>query len=328
MWNPDGPDKRDLILGYGPDAGGYDKFISDNLKIWNYAKTDFSDRFVEAGGPPEMPIFADGFETGDFSQWNNYSSGGGDLSVRAAAASVGGKGLQAIINDNTPIGVRDEQPAGERHYRARFYFDPNSLAMDNGDWHVLFFGYSGSDTTRPVLRIDLLFRDDRYHVRAVFLNDNTTWRTGGAFVISNSVHYLEVEWQASDGPGANNGLLNFWIDGVRRSSLTGMDNDTRRIDLVRLGPVAGIDVGTRGTDFFDAFESRRASYIGPAVGGPLVMAAADTSERSTWTEMDETTDPAEAELIREVRQAAQSLAPEEGVNEEPVHGVYLPYLRQ
>jgi hypothetical protein len=42
-----------------------------------------------------------------------------------------------------------------------------------------------------------------------------------------------------------------------------MDNDTRRIDRVRLGALTGIDTGTRGTYYFDAFESRRQNYIGP-----------------------------------------------------------------
>ena len=39
--------------------------------------------------------------------------------------------------------------------------------------------------------------------------------------------------------------------------------DTWRIERARLGAVAGIDTGTRGTIYFDAFESRRQSYIGP-----------------------------------------------------------------
>jgi hypothetical protein len=47
-WNPAGADRYDLTLGFGPDSQGYDKFIVDNLVIWNYAKTDFSDRFNEA----------------------------------------------------------------------------------------------------------------------------------------------------------------------------------------------------------------------------------------------------------------------------------------
>jgi hypothetical protein len=34
-------------LGTSPDAGGYDKFITDNIKVWNYAKTNFSDRYHE-----------------------------------------------------------------------------------------------------------------------------------------------------------------------------------------------------------------------------------------------------------------------------------------
>ncbi|HSL29655.1 MAG TPA: hypothetical protein VK900_10680, partial [Anaerolineales bacterium] len=63
--------------------------------------------------------------------------------------------------------------------------------------------------------------------------------------------------------GASNGGLTIWIDESPRSSLTTIDNDTRRIDRVRLGAVAGIDDGTRGTYYFDAFESRRATYIGP-----------------------------------------------------------------
>ena len=41
-----------------------------------------------------------------------------------------------------------------------------------------------------------------------------------------------------------------------------IDNDTRRIDEVRLGPWALVDSGTSGTYYFDAFESRRESYIG------------------------------------------------------------------
>jgi hypothetical protein len=55
----------------------------------------------------------------------------------------------------------------------------------------------------------------------------------------------------------------FWIDGVQQADLTGVDNDTRRIDQSRLGAVSGVDNGTRGTYFFDAFESRRSTYIGP-----------------------------------------------------------------
>jgi hypothetical protein len=45
--------------------------------------------------------------------------------------------------------------------------------------------------------------------------------------------------------------------------LSGIANDIRRIDSIQMGAVAEIDAGTRGTYYFDAFESRRATYIGP-----------------------------------------------------------------
>jgi hypothetical protein len=75
----------------------------------------------------------------------------------------------------------------------------------------------------------------------------------------------ELDWRASTAPGANNGGVTFWTDGVQRANLSTVDNDTRRIEQVRLGAVSGIDNGTRGTYYFDGFESRRTTYIGPVV---------------------------------------------------------------
>jgi hypothetical protein len=49
-WNPNLTPTNDIILGFGPDGGGYNKFITDNIVIYDYAKTDFSDRFDENPG--------------------------------------------------------------------------------------------------------------------------------------------------------------------------------------------------------------------------------------------------------------------------------------
>ena len=74
---------------------------------------------------------------------------------------------------------------------------------------------------------------------------------------ANSYHQIELDWRAASAVGANNGGLTLWIDGVLKGDLNGADNDTLRIDRVRLGGVAGIDAGTRGTYYFDEFSSRR-----------------------------------------------------------------------
>ena len=51
--------------------------------------------------------------------------------------------------------------------------------------------------------------------------------------------------------------MGFSIDGAQKVNLTGVDNDTRRIDRIRLGAVAFVDNGTRGSYFFDDFDSQR-----------------------------------------------------------------------
>ncbi len=35
-------------------------------------------------------------------------------------------------------------PFKETQYRMRFYFDPNTIEMSNGDSHAIFYGYVGN----------------------------------------------------------------------------------------------------------------------------------------------------------------------------------------
>jgi serine protease len=207
-------------------------------------------------------IFADGFESGNLTAWSSSMIDGGDLSVGPSAAVVGSQGLQALIDDNNPLVVIDESPAAETRYRARFYFDPNSIPMGVGDAHLFFQGFAGSGVTQ-VLQLELRFQATGYEVRSLLFNDAKVWISTNWIPLSDAPHSLELDWRAATAAGANNGGLTFWIDGVQQSNLTGIDNDTRRIDQVRLGAAGGVDIGTRGTYFFDAFESRRLTYIGP-----------------------------------------------------------------
>ena len=207
-------------------------------------------------------IFANGFESGNLAAWSSSLVDGGDLSVSPSAALVGSQGLQAVIDDNNALVVIDESPALETRYRARFYFDPNSIPMSIGDAHLLLMGSSSGGTVQ-VLQLELRFQATGYEVRAHLMNDAKVWIATSWIPLSDAPHPLEVDWRAATAAGANNGGLTFWIDGVQQADLTGVDNDTRRIDQVRLGAASGVDNGTRGTYFFDAFESRRSTYIGP-----------------------------------------------------------------
>jgi len=206
-------------------------------------------------------IFADGFESGNLSAWTSNNNDLGDLSASAAAALVGSQGLQAVIDDATAIYLTDDTPNAEPRYRARFYFDPNSLVMTSGGAHYIFKGFIG--TTAEVVRVEFRQSSGTYQLRAALVDDGTTWTLTGWSTISDAPHFVELDWRAATAVGANNGGLTFWIDGVQQANLTGVDNDTRRVDRARLGALSGIDVGTSGTYYFDAFESRRQTFIGP-----------------------------------------------------------------
>ena len=205
-------------------------------------------------------IFADGFESGNFSAWSSNKNDG-DLSVSAAAALVGSQGMQALIDDNNANYVNDDSPNAEPRYRARFYFDPNSIPMASGDAHMIFKGFVGTST--EVFKVEFRKFGVDYQIQVSIADDGSNFISSSFFTISDAVHFIELDWWAATAVGANNGGLTLWIDGVQKAVLTGIDNDTRRVDQARLGALSAIDTGTRGTYYFDAFESRRLNYIGP-----------------------------------------------------------------
>ena len=204
-------------------------------------------------------IFTDGFESGSFSAWSSASTGAGDLSVSPSAALADLNGMQVVVNDTTNIYTTDNTPNAEPRYRARFYFDPNSISMADGNAHYIFMGYD----TSAVFNIDFRISGGNYQIRLRTLDDSQVAQSTAFVPISDAPHFIEMEWWAATSTGANNGGTNLWIDDVLRGSVTSVDNDTRRIDSARLGAVAGIKAGTLGTYYLDAFESRRQTYIGP-----------------------------------------------------------------
>ena len=216
--------------------------------------------------PTPIPgnLFFDGFETGDLSAWSSAVTDQGDLSVSPGAALGGAYGLQADIDDNRSLYVVDTTPANESAYAARFYFDPNGIAMASGNAHVLFKAMDAA--SRTVYQIELRSYQGDYQIRAQALGDtgsatNTSW-----FRLHDDVHAIETIWQAASADGASDGSLTLWLDGELAASLAGLDNDTLRVEAVRLGAVAGIDSGTSGAYYFDAFASTSGNPLGPDPG--------------------------------------------------------------
>jgi hypothetical protein len=207
-------------------------------------------------------IFADDFEASDLSAWSSTTGKG--LSLTADASMAGKQGLLVTVAGRSPSFVTADSAKAERRYRARFYFNPNSISMPNGSTHSIFVGSSRTSTrVARVLRVELGVATNQYRVRAALVDDGSAWLNTAWSVVDNAAHPIEVDWQAATSPAAHDGHLTLWIDDVERASLTGVANDRWWIDRIQLGAVEGVDGATRGTYYFDAFESRRQDYIGP-----------------------------------------------------------------
>lgn len=96
-WNPSGQNRNMIITGYGPDSNGFDKFIVDNLIIYDFAKSDFSDRFQES--PPDTVQAPSIHCPGDVN-----GSGTADLLVLTAKGDVVIKELDGYLVNQFSVG--------------------------------------------------------------------------------------------------------------------------------------------------------------------------------------------------------------------------------
>ena len=245
---------------YTPEADflGQDGFVYEICDTTNLCDTASVSIAVQQN--TSDLIFADGFESGDLSAWSLGGAGNGGLSVGEAAALAGSYGLRVSIEDGKKNFLTDETPDAEPRYRARFYFDPNSISMAEEDAVYIFEGWM--DSVR-VFRVELRQVSGEYELRARVNRDSAGWISSSWFTFSDTRHLVELDWWAASAVGADDGGLTMWLDGAQIANLAGIDNDTLRVYQVRLGAVAGIDKDTRGMYYFDAFESSRQNYIGP-----------------------------------------------------------------
>ena len=109
----------------------------------------------------------------------------------------------------------------------------------------------------PVVRLEFGFSGGVYQVRGRVLDDGGKWLSTPWAALSDEAHTIELDWRAATSAGSNDGGLTLSIDSQPAGALTGVDNDTRRVEMVRWGAVYGMQDGTRGTVFLDGFESQR-----------------------------------------------------------------------
>jgi hypothetical protein len=220
---------------------------------------------IEANDPPAAGdlLFRDGFDTGDLSRWPGASTGDGDLRVSGTAAlDTTPFGLEAIVDDTTSLYVEDLAPEQEDRYRARFYFDPGDFDPGTSERHFrarLFLGFG--ERGGRVFALVLRRQDGEYALMARARLDGGRQADSSFQPITRGTHVVEIGWRRATTAHAD-GSLSLWIDGHAAAQLTGLDNGGTALGFARLGAM-GLKPGANGVVSFDAFESRRDSYIGP-----------------------------------------------------------------
>jgi hypothetical protein len=160
--------------------------------------------------------------------------------------------------------VQDESPANEGRYRARFYFDPNGFDPGESLNHrrTRLFILFEEAPTRRVAALVLRRLGGAYSLMGRARLDDNSQANTAFFPITDGPHFAELDWRRASGPDANDGSFEMWIDGTPMATLSNLDNSLGAVDFVRLGALS-VKTAASGTLYWDEFESRRASFIGP-----------------------------------------------------------------
>ena len=142
--------------------------------------------------------------------------------------------------------------------------------MANGDEFDLFVGYDGADPVPPATagnpELRLVIRQtgtQKFLSAYATLDGGSESQIATPVALANGWRMIEISWAKAASAGSNDGRLDLWVDGVVRTGLTGLDNDTATLNYSRWGTVTGVDAGTSGQFDLDDFASQRSGYMGP-----------------------------------------------------------------
>jgi hypothetical protein len=174
-------------------------------------------------------LFSDGFESGNFSAWDGFGGSTGiTLEVTPAGAFHGVYGYRVSINGSAPAyayaSVLKSLGASYHELYCRFYFRVVSASNWCRDIELVLMGDFWSNGQVMCNKSGSQFR-----LYMQTLNDSGSWSTTGygpVFSMGQSV-CVEAYERMATGPGANDGILRLWQDGVLALEKTNIDNDTK-----------------------------------------------------------------------------------------------------
>ncbi|MCL4561972.1 MAG: multicopper oxidase domain-containing protein [Chloroflexi bacterium] len=203
-------------------------------------------------------IFADGFESGNFSAWSTTGGTTANLSVISGGAQAGSYLMRAQVSGGASGYVQDNTPFVDGSYHARFYFNPNGYSTGNGNNPGVVTIFNGLNSTGTAI-FQIQYRRSNntgYQVRLSVTRAGGTTNTNWYTITNNAWNAIEIAWQSGGAAQAS-----LYTGGTLRQTLTNLNTTAYTLDTVRLGP-QGTLPGT-GAVLFDSFVSTRRTVVGP-----------------------------------------------------------------
>lgn len=206
-------------------------------------------------------IFSDNFEGGDLTAWSAVNTGNGKIAIDPTYGIDTYSLLAYMYANRGDYYIEDQTPSNEKFYRVRFYFKAeNNYTFGSQGYATIFEGLNA-------FGVDLL---NGRSLRGYILDDgNNRIVTSSSSFDAKSWHSLEIEWKASAAQATADGYLNLWIDDTLVATVSNLDNDTKKVNAVRLG-VLKIPDGTSIRLNFDEFASSKGDHLGLIPGWPLM----------------------------------------------------------
>ncbi|MBE2223980.1 MAG: multicopper oxidase family protein, partial [Anaerolineae bacterium] len=187
------------------------------------------------------PIFADGFETENFSGWDKAV---GDVSVTAAAALSEGLGMEASLEAGKPAYLQAQIPDAGKGFKISFDFAPNNVDTA-GEEQAVFVARDKSGTAV----FGLTFEQD------VVGPEIMLWapEAGGVITMTEGIHItndiqnIQLKWDPVKDE------LSLLVDEGEPALLAGIGSSAYQIKDVLLGPSSGVAANASGSMYFDTF---------------------------------------------------------------------------
>jgi hypothetical protein len=161
-------------------------------------------------------------------------------------------GMAVAVAAGSPGYVTDATPNALTSYNARFYFHPNGSRAPNSGVTILA-GVNAANNSVFTVQYRRPNPTSAPQIRAQVMRaggtTNTNWVT-----LTNEPHAVEIVWRSGVGVS-----FSLYVDGVQRQVRNNLNTSAFVLESVRMGPSAGLAGTLNGTQYFDAFLSKRST---------------------------------------------------------------------